>query len=41
MRLELSRGFSKKECSECGCEIHEHYESYIHLCERCINKTEE
>ncbi|WP_081413515.1 protein YhfH [Aneurinibacillus terranovensis] len=32
---------SKKVCSECGCEIQEQVESYVHLCERCMNKVHE
>ncbi|GEN35519.1 hypothetical protein ADA01nite_29790 [Aneurinibacillus danicus] len=41
MGLELDGSIPKKTCSECGCEIQERFESYIHVCERCINKKEE
>ncbi|ERI07462.1 MULTISPECIES: protein YhfH [Aneurinibacillus] len=41
MNLSFYRNLPKKECSECGCEIKEQYESYVHVCERCINRKEE
>lgn len=31
----------KKECRECGCEIHEQRESIIYECERCIANKDE
>ncbi|MED0676514.1 MULTISPECIES: protein YhfH [Aneurinibacillus] len=41
MESEFHKNLPKKECIECGCEIREQYESYLHLCERCINNMEE
>ena len=41
METNTHKNQTKKECCECGCEIKEHTESYLYLCERCINHEHE
>jgi NADH pyrophosphatase NudC (nudix superfamily) len=39
--MNYNRNIPKKICGECGHEIEERTESYLHVCEQCMNKDEE
>ncbi|WP_081773065.1 MULTISPECIES: protein YhfH [unclassified Bacillus (in: firmicutes)] len=39
--VEFFRSLPKKVCPECGEQVHEMAESYLHECDRCLSKREE
>jgi hypothetical protein len=41
MEMEFYKNLPAKECCECGCEIKEQFESFLYLCERCMNHANE
>lgn len=38
---ELTKGIQGKVCPECGQNVHEHVESYLLECDRCLSKKVE
>ncbi|PLS18284.1 YhfH family protein [Bacillus sp. M6-12] len=32
---------TQKQCPECGEKFHEHHESFLMECDRCLSKREE